>query len=701
MKKSFQCLFIIALAFSMFHSTAISQSDYQRFGIFGSFNIYQHRADFRTLPGVISCCPKYIDGTGTGFSLGFLYEYPIKDGLFLAVRAGFLKTAGKFQTDEVDTVNLNGNYTDGIFRHTIKTDFSDIAIQPMIQWRFWDNFLLHGGFELAFGKFSNSFSHSEEIIQPLVGTYENDKRTRLLSSGNIKEISTLTSSLMAGLSYEFALNAARTWFLAPEAFFFLGLQNNVKDVSWKTNSFRFGLALKFSPTPTHKSKEYLVDTVQIRSNKFSLPIIIEGKESFTEKTETTESNEKIIIKQIHRTDTLFTPALIAKLVTTAIDEDGTRSKVSEIHVSTQFVTEVFPVLPYIFFERKSSQMPSRYETVNNPQDFNIDLIEQNPITIQRNILNIIGKRMLEKPGTTITLLGTADPTTENGDCNLASTRAQVVRNYLVKTFALTEDRIILKPLKEPCPPSAITQTQNEDGFADNRRVEISSNDKDLLQSIPSKRFNEPYKVTPPVIEHDPTGSSTEGIVSWLLVGSQGSHQIFSKSGDGPPTKFEHKISNKAAMDMKVDMPVSLTYIIKDKDGNNATATEEFKVTKDTSDVEIKRLSLTVFNVGSAEVTKTAGDEINKFLQNPDNDSQVEIIGYTDRLGDENFNINLSKNRANSIRDYVQKIAPNAKITSTTGVAFNNYPPGISSYSTPEERFLSRTVQIEVRHKVRK
>jgi len=155
------------------------------------------------------------------------------------------------------------------------------------------------------------------------------------------------------------------------------------------------------------------------------------------------------------------------------------------------------------------------------------------------------------------------------------------------------------------------------------------------------------------------------------------------------------------MEMKADMPSQHTYIIKDKDGKTATATEEFNVTKDTSEIEVKRLSLTVFNVGSAEVTKTAGDEVKKFIQNLDDDSQISIMGYTDRLGDENFNMNLSRNRANSIRDYVEKLAPKARITSTTGLAFTSYPPGIFTYSTPEERFLSRTVQIEVRHKIKK
>ena len=155
------------------------------------------------------------------------------------------------------------------------------------------------------------------------------------------------------------------------------------------------------------------------------------------------------------------------------------------------------------------------------------------------------------------------------------------------------------------------------------------------------------------------------------------------------------------MEMEADMPLQLTYILKDKDGKTATATEEFNVTKDTSEIEVKRLSLTVFNVGSAEVTKAAGEETKKFIQNLDAESQINIIGYTDRLGNEDFNMNLSKNRANSIREYVQKLAPSAKITSTTGVAFTNYPPGIFSYATPEERFLSRTVQIEVRHKLKK
>ena len=53
MIKSLITMLVVAIAFLMLMAQGNSQTDYQRFGIFGSYNIYQHRADFKTLPGVM------------------------------------------------------------------------------------------------------------------------------------------------------------------------------------------------------------------------------------------------------------------------------------------------------------------------------------------------------------------------------------------------------------------------------------------------------------------------------------------------------------------------------------------------------------------------------------------------------------------------------------------------------------------------
>ncbi len=699
--KKIQLLIITLVALSI-SLNAQEDNAYSKtkIGIFGDVNLNSHTVNFRSLPQTPCCGDNFLTGKGIGPSLGVLFAFPVYDRLSLELRLGYHSQDGLFTKDEAQIVNLNGDAVAGKFEQSIDAKLRSIALDPIFGYNVWQGLYLHLGFHAGYAV-TQTYTQEEKILEPATGNFENGLRTRMKYSGDIPNAVALETSVLAGVSYEIPLNMRKTWFLSPEAFYVIGLQNIVKDLPWKMNSLRLGLALKYAPSKTHSTKDYIIDTLQVRSNKYTLPTIVEGNEFYSERTETTPTNEKILVKEIRRVDTLFTPALMAKLSTTAIAENGTRGKVSDIHVSTQFVTEVFPVLPYVFFEKKSSQVPSRYETVNNPSEFSVENLEPNPVTIQRNVLNIIGKRMLNNPATTIALLGASDPTSENSDCNLASTRAQVLRNYLVKTWGIAEDRIALKPLKDPCNPSAITQTQIEAGYGDNRRVEISTNDPELLSSIQGKRYNEPYKVTPPIIEHDPAGSSTDGVVNWMLVGSQGSKKIFSMSGDGPPVKIENKISNQTAMELRADMPLQLTYILKDKEGITATATEEFNVTKDTSEIEIKRLSLTVFNVGSADVTKSASDEIKKFIQNLEPESQINIIGYTDKLGDDNFNMNLSKNRANSIKDHLQKLSPSAKITSTTGVAFTSFPPGIYSYNSPEERFLSRTVQIEVRHKIKK
>ena len=69
---------------------------------------------------------------------------------------------------------------------------------------------------------------------------------------------------------------------------------------------------------------------------------------------------------------------------------------------------------------------------------------------------------------------------------------------------------------------------------------------------------------------------------------------------------------------------------------------------------------------------------------------VEIVGYTDDVGDDDYNLELSQQRATSVRDYlVSKGLDRNKIV-TTGMG-ENMP--VASNSTPEGRAENRRVEI--------
>jgi outer membrane protein OmpA-like peptidoglycan-associated protein len=74
-------------------------------------------------------------------------------------------------------------------------------------------------------------------------------------------------------------------------------------------------------------------------------------------------------------------------------------------------------------------------------------------------------------------------------------------------------------------------------------------------------------------------------------------------------------------------------------------------------------------------------------------SWAEITGSTDRLGEQQYNTDLSQRRANAVRNIILGFQPQAKILSTRGVGASVLP---YDNNFPEGRYYCRTVSILVK-----
>ena len=68
---------VVLTLFEEVHTIHAQSTSTERYGVFGGYSINFHTADFRALPGVPNCCPKFENGTGGGFAIGALYEFSI------------------------------------------------------------------------------------------------------------------------------------------------------------------------------------------------------------------------------------------------------------------------------------------------------------------------------------------------------------------------------------------------------------------------------------------------------------------------------------------------------------------------------------------------------------------------------------------------------------------------------------------------
>ena len=89
------------------------------------------------------------------------------------------------------------------------------------------------------------------------------------------------------------------------------------------------------------------------------------------------------------------------------------------------------------------------------------------------------------------------------------------------------------------------------------------------------------------------------------------------------------------------------------------------------------------------------DEIRELVQIIKNDPEikkVEVVGYTDNLGDYEYNLELSLKRAEAVRDLLIDFGVDPDIIEARGEGENN---PVAPNDTPEHRALNRRVEVIV------
>jgi outer membrane protein OmpA-like peptidoglycan-associated protein len=688
-------LAVFLLGSSCTQVRAQSNSPSLWFGVNGGYGLTIHSVNG------LSCesgCPDYTGGMGGGAFFGAVGDWSFAEHFGISLHADYMFSPLNMQatTSALQVRDQNGNIVPLVRNYTLAVNVPEVMFDPSLFYKL-NRLQLHLG-PAAGLLISPTWSSSAHIVSPTNANYGNGTYdTAFFPKQTLPSVNTFQAYIMPGVSYDIPLfGADKNIMLTPEIDVFIPITSVSSAYTWKETIIQFGAALKFgirseekviTPPAPPPPPVIVNDTIQKNTDQFYGDRLMPGNP--------VEKDGKI-----YRTDTMFigrTPPM-AKLSTNALYENNVRKKVTEIRVSVQYVTEAFPLLPFVFFDHNSSSLRQRYADSSSTIGFSTQALYPNPVVFQRNMLNIIGERMKAHPKATITLIGYSDPTTENADCDLATARANAVRSYLASAWKIDLKRMAISTGEKNCAPDFMTVTKSEDGYAENRRVEIESNDPAILETIARVHYIEPVAITPPAIEFDPSGSTTTGIRNWRIEAKQGDRLVYGDSGAGVPHLLDHSISDSTAKNLRGGTPMVATLTITDSGGRSSVASDTIKVVKDTLETEVERLYLTLFLTSSDKITRKDSASIHHFMDGFDPADSVTILGYTDALGDTTLNKDLSERRAGSIHSLVHAITPAAKRIYSEGIAYRKYPPGIDSYNSPEERFLSRTVQIEVRKK---
>jgi outer membrane protein OmpA-like peptidoglycan-associated protein len=369
-----------------------------------------------------------------------------------------------------------------------------------------------------------------------------------------------------------------------------------------------------------------------------------------------------------------------------------------------------PLLNYIYFESEQDSIPEKYVTFRDQaaaKAFSESALID-PMEKYHNILNIIGKRLLDNPEATIEIIGcNSNFGPERKRTDLSRLRAQSVHSYLKYIWGVDSRRMTVTARNLP---AAASSGKTKQGRAENRRVEILSDAPEILDVIRSTHVEaisnaRRIKVVPDI-------QAGYDLKRWKIDLMGDGTLIRSMDGAGalaPDYIFE--LENADLLSFEAFANISAEIQVEDMKGGQFKARapdapvtfirkEERSARKEGYKV-MERYALILFDFNSAKIkdrNQAIVDHITeRVLAFPE--VILNITGHTDDIGKEEYNLKLSKKRAKAVYDQLV-----STIGETRGVeiSFTGVGPSDPLYDNtlPYGRALNRTVTVTLEYEVK-
>ena len=658
-----------------------------------------------TTNGTLRClgdpaCPTFESGTGALFGImGNIEWMPTDWGLRGSFGFAYNSASMTVTDDKARVKDANGIIVPIVREQALSASLPMIMMDLDLQ-------KTMGNTRVFFGPsigllISPSWKSTSTIVSPNNVTFNSGKNDTTFIDESIPNVNALQFGFGMGIGHHFSIT--KDMVLVPEISASIPFSQILSGPDWKQTSIILGMSLRWGMGAVKEEvirRAEVIDTIEVNVNERIGSMFIEGQKKSTRSIEAFETHN-IITETVERTDTLKvglppkqSPKPVMKI---HIAQDEESEEVNAINVRGQLVTEAFPILPMVYFSEADANLHPRYRQLRVIEGFASDKLEPLVSEQHKDILNIIGDRMNKNMQANIELRGFSDPTTENSDCELAGKRVGTVREYLANVWNVDRSRIMIEMDSRKCSPDNPTMSRIPQGYEENRRIEILSEQKDILAPVIRSRYVEITEYTPKDLYISSSETIGENIISWKLASQLGDSVLHAKDGAQLPLWIQMPIEKEDARLMQQSMndQLQMSMIIQDNEGDVGSAEVSIPIQRDTTNFAIQRLSLMHFPVQKATLDKQGRNAIDAFLQDLEDNASISIIGYSDNLGNAQSNLELSKERAETVFKYIRSIKPKSNIVKVNGLGSTALPPGIRSHELPESRFLSRTVQIEI------
>ncbi|MFY7998543.1 MAG: OmpA family protein, partial [Candidatus Kapaibacteriota bacterium] len=668
-------------------------------------------------------------------SFGLAFESLLSPHIGFSARISYAAHSASFRASEPQTIGDNlGQFLTIDFERNLDIRFSSIALEPTVFFTIpigssslksyigaRAGFVLPGTYHQFTRINQEGFSFliknrldPDPTTPPIISQTANEDK------GAFRSANPLALSALAGIGYEIPLEGLTLaggmgrLSVQPEVFGMWGLNPVVEGLAWNLHQLRAGISVFYRQEETlQRFEEYRrVDTIIVYQKRIRNPFMV-GISQFRRDTVMSAENGKrlrIIRETLQRVDTAFStppPRMDVEIAAVGVNEKGEEKKLVQLRLEEFVVQRYVPLLNYVFFDDQSSVLDERYARLKPETSALFDvnsLYRSETLTIYRNMLNIIGKRMRQFPDAIITLTGcTSGIGAEDGNTALSAARAEIVRRYLLDVWSIGSNRIIMKA-RNLSEQASLPKTET-DKIEENRRVEITSSVREVLDPI---LLSDTMRVTnPPTIRFLPSVKTEKPITDWSLTAfsegkdvkqfsSEDSTNADSKvvAGANPESKLPTRIDwsppkqGENSLRLENNIPLEFTLTARDADGKNGFAHGFIPVEHVIlPDKKIEQFSLVLFGFNKSEISDQ-NQRIIGFINSVIRpNSKVTIGGYTDRTGDNAYNRTLSRQRAAELARLIDQPLSKAQGFGEDTLLYDN--------TTPEGRFYCRTVNVSV------
>lgn len=655
-------LIITAIAFVAVQTHAQTQN--ARLGLILHGGLDLHMTGFSRIPEAENCCPEFTGGQGSLFGLSAQYLAPMSASLGIDVRVGYYSSAVDLVTTESQTLLDRGVRVPATIQHELNVAHAMLGVDVLGRYTLSKQMFLLGGLTMGYN-LSGTYSQAERLSTPGNATFENNQRMRNQRNGALESLSSVYLGLTTGLSFDLPMNADNTAFISPELLISISPTNLLQETSWLIQRARAGVSISFVP-PALEDDLSDIELFDIARNS---PL---------------------------RSATESASVPVPSVTVAGINEEGATQTTSGVRIEEFASNRIRPLLPYVFFDKGSHTLPVRYRQIGKDQieGYSLDnFYNLDAMVTYYQMLNIVGKRMLETPEATITLTGCRDKSEEGLSDDLAKRRALVIKSYLVETWGVDASRVAVE---DRGLPSVASSSDDLDGAVENMRVEISASDNAILSPVGSRDTMRVF--TPTGMRFSPNVQQGEQVKTWTLFVSQNEQIIKVFHGQAtPPAHVDWRLAETSRFIPRGIRNLEYMLVVQDSAGKiipseaGSMQVSEIllsdKARTGGTDKNIDRYSLILFGFDRADVSVDNQRLVSEIKKSITPRSTVKVVGYSDRVGDAAYNLSLSEKRAKAVASALA-----TERTSTQGVG-ESLP--LYDNDTPEGRFYSRTVEVIV------